>query len=178
MSAVQQDKYWLVEFRILQKNYYTFWYTDDIDGFLLDNNGYLKSFPTKEEAIFFAKEEGFCLDTRSVLCISSGILRNINIRRIRCNLYLNYWNILSDVAHSINCQFLGDNRENGTVQYIYEKLFYGCNIFVKQGEEHYRPKWSKKERRWIAKVIKNGFKILAKGLNLNCNFARGESGFF
>lgn len=177
MNEVQQKNYWLVKFKILQKEYYTFWYEDDIDGFLLDQNGLLKSYPTKEEAVYFAKAEGFCLNTKAVLCISSGILRNIKKRKIRCNLFLNHWNTLSDVAHSIHCQFIGDDRENETVQHIYEKLFYGCNVLVKKGEEHYRPVWSKKERRWIAKVMKDGFRILAKGLNLNCNFTRGESRF-
>ena len=138
MSEELQKKYYLIKFRILQEEYYTFWYTDDIDGFLLDTDE---------------------------LLISSAILKRINIRKINCNLFLNYWNIFSDMAHSINCQFVGDNRDKEIIQHIYEKLFYGCNILVKGDEEHYRPKWSKKERRWIAKVMKNGFKILSKGLN-------------
>ena len=163
MSEELQKKYYLIKFRILQEEYYTFWYTDDIDGFLLDINGILKSFPTKEEAIDFTEKQGFLLDTDELL-ISSAILKRINIRKINCNLFLNYWNIFSDMAHSINCQFVGDNRDKEIIQHIYEKLFYGCNILVKEDEEHYRPKWSKKERRWIAKVMKNGFKILSKGL--------------
>lgn len=132
-----QENYYLVKFKILQEEYYTFWYSDDVDGFMLDTDEFI---------------------------ISSAILRRINIRKINCNLFLDYWNIFSDIAHSLNYQFLGDCRENETISHIYEKLFYGCNILVKEDEEHYRPKWSKKERRWIKKVMLNGFKILSKGL--------------
>ena len=57
MSEELQKKYYLIKFRILQEEYYTFWYTDDIDGFLLDINGILKSFPTKEEAIDFTEKQ-------------------------------------------------------------------------------------------------------------------------
>ncbi|MDE7206203.1 MAG: hypothetical protein K2N90_03425 [Lachnospiraceae bacterium] len=162
MIEKMQEKYYLIKFKILENEYYTFWYTDDVDGFLMEHRGTLKSFPTKEEAIIFAEEKGFELDTDELI-ISSAILRRMNIRKIRCNLFLNCWNTLSDVAHSMNCQFLGDNRE-GIVQDIYVKLFYGCNILVKEDEEHYHPKWSKKERRWIAKVMRNGFKILSEGI--------------
>lgn len=157
------EKYYLIHFRILQEDYYTFWYTDDKDGFLLDTDGMLKFCSTKEEAAAFAEREGFLLDTDALL-VSSAILRRIHIRKIKCSLFLNYWNIFSDVAHSINGSFLGDNYEIEGIKHIYDKLFYGCNILVKEDEEHYRPKWSKKERRWIAKVLRNGFQILSKGL--------------
>jgi len=163
MSEELRENYYLVKFKILEKVYYTFWYTDNIDGFLLDIDGMIMSFPTKEEAIGFAKEKGFLLDTEEVL-ISSEILRKINGTKIDCNLFLNYWNIFSDAAHSINCQFIGDSRK-GIIQHIYTKLFYGCNILVKEKEEHYKPKWNKEERRWIIRVIKDGFRILSKGLN-------------
>lgn len=163
MNENLREKYYLVQFKILQKEYDTFWYTDDEDGFMLETDNILKSFPTKEEAVAFADKEGFILDTEAFL-VSTSILKDMNIRKINCKLYLSYWNIFSDVAHSINGQFLGDSR-NSVIRHIYEKLFYGCNILVKKDEEHYIPKWSKSERRWIARVIKNGFQILSKGLN-------------
>ena len=96
--------------------------------------------------------------------LSSAILRKKNIRKINCSLFLNYWNLFSDIAHSINCKFIGDSREEH-IRHIYEKLFYGCNILLKENEEPYRPKWSKKEKCLIASVMKNGFKILSKGLH-------------
>ncbi len=166
MSKELRENYYLVKFKILEKVYYTFWYTDNIDGFLLDIDGMIMSFPTKEEAIGFAKEKGFLLNREETeYLISPEYFRKIeHFRKIDCGQFLNYLNIFSDVAHSINCQFIGDSRK-GIIQHIYTKLFYGCNILVKEKEEHYKPKWNKEERRWIIRVIKDGFRILSKGLN-------------
>lgn len=59
-----QRTYDLVRFQIIREKceeYYTIWYTDDIDGFLTGQDGKLKSFPTKREAEAFAKEKGLWL---------------------------------------------------------------------------------------------------------------------
>ena len=137
-----------------------------MDGFLLDANGTPISFPTKGEAAAFAQKKGLSLDADEFL-LSSSILRRIYARKINCNQFLNYWNIFSDMAHSINCPFIGDSRDREVIQQIYEKLFYGCNVLAKENQERYRPKWSRKERRWIAKVMRDGFQVLSKGLNAN-----------
>lgn len=158
------EKYYLIIFRIYWQEYYTFWYTDDKDGFMFDESGLIRSFPTKEQAVTFSKEKGFEFDTDEPLIISTEILKNINIRKIKCNRFLNYWNTFQDAAYSINCPYLGDDRKRYVIQHTYEKLFYGCNIFLEKGVAPYRPKWSRKERRWIAKVMRNGFEIAAKGL--------------
>lgn len=169
MSEEIHERYGLVQFKFIQdqcEEYDTFWYTDDIDGFVLDQDGKLKSFSTKKKAFAFAKEKGFSLYAgTSEYLIAPSIYRKKNLRKIDCERYLNYWNIFSDAAHSTNCQFLGDNRDKEIIQRIYEKLFYGCNLLVREDEEHYVPKWSKKERRWIAKVMKDGIQILADGLH-------------
>ena len=158
-----QQTYYLVHFQLFKNNYYTFWYTDEFDGFLLDDRGMLQSFPTKDAAVLFAEEEGFLLDTDE-LFLSSAILRNINCRNLDCNLVLNHWNTFSDIAHSIHAVFIGDNSDNEMIQQIYEKLFYGCNLLLKENEQPYRPVWNLTERRWIARVMRDGLKILAKGL--------------
>lgn len=64
MSEELQKQYYLIRFKILQETYYAIWYTDDIDGFLLDKDGMLRSFPTKEEAMAFAREEGLLINTK------------------------------------------------------------------------------------------------------------------
>lgn len=48
------EKYYLVLFKIFQQEYYTFWYTDDKDGFMIDESGLIRSFPTKELAVAFS----------------------------------------------------------------------------------------------------------------------------
>ena len=59
MNEKLREKYYLVQFKILQKEYDTFWYTDDVDGFMMDTDNTLKSFPTKEQAV--------ALDRKSVV---------------------------------------------------------------------------------------------------------------
>ena len=168
MSEKISRTYDLIRFQIIREKceeYYTIWYTDDLDGFLTGQDGKLKSFPTKREAEAFAKAEGLWLREGIVTyLIAASIYRKTNLGKFDCVLYLDHWNIFSDAAHSINCQFIGDSRK-GIIQHIYTKLFYGCNILVKEKEEHYKPKWNKEERRWIIRVIKDGFRILSKGLN-------------
>lgn len=171
MSEGMQRTYDLVRFQIIREKceeYYTMWYTDDIDGFLTKQDGKLKSFSTKREAEAFAKEEGLWLREGIVTyLIAASIYRKKNLGKFDCALYLDHWNIFSDAAYSLNRRFLGDNREKAVIQRIYEKLFYGCNLLVGEHEKHYVPKWSKKERRWFAKVMEDGFRILSQGLNRN-----------
>ena len=114
MGEKVQETYYLVTFRISEKEYYTFWYSDDIDGFLLDRNRKLRFFPEKEEALAFAKEKGFLLNREETeYLISPEYFRKIeHFRKIDCGQFLNYWNIFSDVAHSINCPFAGDSRDS------------------------------------------------------------------
>ena len=95
MSEKTDRTYELVRFQIIREKceeYYTIWYTDDVDGFMMDTDNTLKSFPTKEQAVAFADKEGFMLDTEAFL-VSTSILKDMNIREINCKLYLNYVNI-------------------------------------------------------------------------------------
>lgn len=175
ISEKTDRTYELVRFQIIREKceeYYTIWYTDDVDGFLTGQDGKLKSFPTKKEAEAFANEEGLLLQEGVVsYLIAASIYRKKNLGKFGCVLYLDHWNIFSDAAHSLNCRFLGDSRKKTVIQRIYEKLFYGCNLLVGEEERHYVPKWSKKERRWFAKVMEDGFQILSHGLR-NCRKRR------
>ena len=54
------------------------------DGFLLDKDGMLRSFPTKEETMAFAREEGLLINTKEdEFLLSSAILKFI-IRKFKC----------------------------------------------------------------------------------------------
>ena len=66
MSEELQKQYYLIRFKVLQETCYAIWYTDDIDGFLLDKDGMLRSFPTKEETMAFAREEGLLINTKKM----------------------------------------------------------------------------------------------------------------
>lgn len=157
-------EFYIVKFIIEQKEYYTFWYTDDTDGFLLESNDKLKSFTSEKEAKYFVENNGFKLDDEIIL-VSSDILNRLKTEEIDCNLILTYWNIMSDLAQSVHSQFLGDSRDN-VIQSIYNKLFYGCNLpaLKKEGED-FLPEWNENETKWIAKIIDNGFNLISKAIN-------------
>ena len=134
MSEKISRTYDLIRFQIIREKceeYYTIWYTDDLDGFLTGQDGKLKSFPTKREAEAFAKAEGLWLREGIVTyLIAASIYRKKNLGKFDCVLYLDHWNIFSDAAHSLNRRFLGDNREQAVIQRIYEKLFFETAVIM------------------------------------------------
>ena len=73
LNKIIPKELYIIEFNIKQREYYTFWYTDDTDGFLLENNEKLKSFASEKEAKRFAEDNKFKLD-KEILLISSDIL--------------------------------------------------------------------------------------------------------
>lgn len=164
LNRIIPKELYIIKFKIKQEEYYTFWYTDDVDGFLLESNEKLKSFASEKEAKRFAEDNKFKLDNE-ILLISSDILISLKMEELDCNLVLTYWNIMSDMAQSVHGKFLGDS-EDDEVQSIYNKLFYGCNLpALKKDGEDFSPKWNGYEKNWIVKVIENGFELLLKALN-------------
>ena len=154
----------LVEFDVNGNEYYAFWYTGDVDGFLLNGNKKIRCYKTENKAKLFAKREGYRLDDEITL-ISTDIFQALKMGKIDCNLVLTYWNLLSDAAHSVNCQFWGDDQDEDT-QNIYKKLFYGCNLpAMKMNGEDYFPDWNEEERKRIVEIFENGFKNLWGALN-------------
>lgn len=156
-------KLYLVKFQFRKKECYALWYTDDVDGFLLDDNGKIRSFASEEKARIFGKREGYYLDDE-IVSISSDILLSFGREEIDCNLILTYWNIFSDLARSVNCKFLGDNSD-GDVEGIYQKLFYGCNLpAIRKDGEIFSLEWNESEKRRLAEILDNGFKILSDAI--------------
>lgn len=156
-------KLYLVKFQFSKKECYALWYTDDVDGFLLDDNGKIRSFASEEETRLFANREGYYLDDEIAL-ISSDTLLSFGREEIDCNVILTYWNIFSDLARSVNCKFLGDNSD-GDVEGIYQKLFYGCNLpAIRKDRETFVPEWNESERKRLAEILANGFRILSDAI--------------
>lgn len=157
-------KLYLIEFKLYQETYYCFWYTDELDGFLLDDDYKIKSFSSQTEARLFAESAGFKLN-EEVLSLSTDILSLSDADSIDCDLVLTCWNLFSDAARSVNCPFSGDSREDD-IQRIYNKLFCGCNLpAVKNDGEVFSPAWEETEKHRILAVLENGFKMIAKVLH-------------
>lgn len=163
LSKMSVKEFYLIEFKINHLSYYTFWYTDDVDGFLLAGKDRIKTFKNFEEAKCFADEYDFKLNDEAIV-ISYDDIKKANLQAIDCNSILTFWNIITDIAQSVKCQFIGDRKEDEITD-VYSKLFYGCNLpAVKQEGEEFMPQWNEEEKTLIEKVIENGYQILTSVL--------------
>lgn len=61
LKKAVNTKLYLVKFHFSKKECYALWYTDDVDGFLLDDNGKIRSFVSEEETRLFANRKGYHL---------------------------------------------------------------------------------------------------------------------
>ena len=159
-------EFYPLKFKVNQTEYCTLWYTDEIDGFLQDENKKIKFFANVGEAKAFTESKGYSIDSE-VLQITDDILKKLDMQILDCNVIITCWNILSDMAKSIDCDFLGDSKSE-EIQNIYDKLFYGCNLpSLKKSGEDFLPKWADDEKNLIKKVLKNGFEVLQRALKLS-----------
>ncbi|MBQ7232479.1 MAG: hypothetical protein IJX07_04545 [Bacillales bacterium] len=157
--------YFIVEFILENQSFYTIWYNDKLDGFLTFQN---KSFRNKIMT-FYNQNSLLQYLTRNQMKLATHRVTVINCDMVQlyktnfdCNLLLDFWNIITDVACSIKVDFLGDHRED-SITNIYNKLFYGCNLPALRGNgELYFPEWSVSEIAILHEIVSNGLMILQK----------------
>lgn len=164
MNQFKAEQYDIVLFILDQIKYYTLWYLDDKDGFILnDEETGIMIFKNESAARLFACQNLLPLaDDVTLFFIEESKLYDFS--KMDCSYILDFWNIVTDIAGSLGLQFLGDEK-NKNVNLIYKKLFYGCNLPSIKGEEpDYHPVWSQSERTVMARIVKDGMKILREQL--------------
>lgn len=153
-----------IVFIFREKRYFTLWYTSDVDGFILnEKKNKIKTFDNKAELDVYISENGYNLNNvmTEIQCDNQNIL---NKSDINCNSILTFWNIVSDIANSLNVYFIG-NCNYEKITSIYNKLFYGCNLpAIRKGGDEYIPDWTQKEIETLGVVIENCLNILLKYL--------------
>lgn len=102
-------EFYPINFKVNQTEYCTLWYTDEIDGFLQDEDKKIKFFANVGEAKAFTESKGYSIDSE-VLQITDDIFKKLDVQILDCNVILTCWNILSDMAKTIDCDFLGDSK--------------------------------------------------------------------
>lgn len=155
--------YHILPFRLADQDLYLIWIFDKIDKVYLNKKGRIPTFKSKKAIKAYAKKKGLPKLTKEdyVLHDMDQILAWIKKpkRTIHCNNYLSVWNLLTDVAYSLNRPFKGDQKKK-TINKIYDKLFFGSNLpSVTPEGKKYRPTWSKKEKRILAKIMKAGIQL-------------------
>jgi hypothetical protein len=79
-----------------------------------------------------------------------------------CAQLLNVWNLLADIARSVNASL--DDR-GPEADKCYDKLFYGNNLpSITPPGEHYSPYFDDREQRVISEILDRGRVILASRL--------------
>lgn len=152
--------YYIVGFRIYEEMRYCVWYTDNDDGFLV-NDGRLLWYPSEPQmrlycmlcGITASEEEAYVYDLDWLSSWCSGSESEFN-----CRVLLSYWNIISDALHSLDIPFLGDSEQ---MTGVYEKLYHSCNLEQKRKPEN-TAEWSQEEMYSIVEVLEEFVEIFGE----------------
>ena len=153
--------YYIVHFIFQTASFYCIWYTEDTDG-LITEEGKLKYCSQLSELYYYCNENKINLNEEITEYNLNNLFKWVldNTTEIDCNYMLDTWNIISDIAHSLNERFYGDNND---VTDIYAKLFYGSNLpCINTGGEEYIPVWNAQELEKLNKVFRSGISILSE----------------
>lgn len=157
-------KYFTFVFIIKNTKHYSIWYSDEDDGFIIESSK-IKTFCNMDEMKCYARDNNYELETEYTemqfdTAINIATKKNIENEDINCKYLLDFWNIVSDIANSVGDVFIGDTRE-GTINSIYNKLFYGNNLeAIKKNGEDFIPTWNKYEKNELLNVTNDGIRIL------------------
>lgn len=164
-SSMKKDNY-IVEFLILQKSYFCVWHSDDKDVFWAENSQ-IQYFENPAEAEKLCKKNGAAVQSDDIAKYNVDKLKDAleqDLSEIDCNFFIDFWNIMSDAAYSVDEVFYGDSKELNS---IYQKMFYGLNLpSINKSGKRYTPIFSEDEQTEIVKVFKEGIRILEKQFRL------------
>ncbi|MDO3412230.1 hypothetical protein QWJ34_20875 [Saccharibacillus sp. CPCC 101409] len=158
--------YFPVGFHIDGRLHWCIWYMDDKDGFLVEG-GRLKQMESEEALGTYFRSNGWAYKDRDICMVWADQLREEfkriqETRTVDCACFLNFWNMVGDIAHTLTFDFYGDKDE---VTPTYDKVFYGTNPEVLRGDgEWYTPAWDDEELEELEDVFRDGLKVLRAGL--------------
>jgi hypothetical protein len=161
---MSERSYYICQFRLNKKARFVIWFSSGRDGLLLDNSGKIVALGTLSLARAHARKKGITIQPEPVPvydfdAISSWCSKPLP-SQIDCVLFLNAWNMLSDVAASIGDNSIFAVADKG-LKKIYEKLFFGNNLPAVTPEgKSYVPEWSAAEADKIARVFRAGLQDL------------------
>ena len=134
------------------------WFSDDHDGLEQASSGTVLTFPTSDAALAYARQRGLQVEPDPPALFDFDAIARWCERpsplTIRCDDFLNAWNLLGDLRPEADSIFRAADRR-GTP--IYDKLFFGCNLpsITPKGEQ-YAPTWSDLEVQELARVLRLG----------------------
>ena len=161
-------EYYSLIFIIKKKEYFCIWYSDEKDGFIKESNQII-FFDNNEQLNEYATSKNINIEKGiTILNIDNATnWLSLDQKNIDCKYFLDFWNIITDLANSVGIEFHG-NSDKAIVNEIYNKLFYGNNIPVVKGDgEEFIPDWSTEEMNELSDIITDGIALIKKCLYIN-----------
>lgn len=119
----------------------------------------------RELGIQVADQEPTPVDLDKVFRVLAALRPNRRSSLRTCQLLLDGWNTLEDMAHSVDVPLpKASVDEPESLRMAYEKLFYGNNLpSVTPEEESYNPLFSSEERREMRNYLRRLWQAIIKG---------------
>ena len=155
-----ESDFYTVVFIINQHEFYTIWICDK-EIFVTDF-GKILLFKNEADVRKYAIEHNLPLsDEECTVYNVDGVNQWVlsGNSSVDCDKILNFWNIVQDVARTVDTKFLGD-KQTSKIDRIYNMLFYGTNILADEDDELYIPEWSEVQLELLRKIILDGVRIL------------------
>ncbi len=154
-------EYYIYWYRLNRKDAYLIFYYDEIDGFVIDENGFVINFDEVSDVIDYSKRNHIKVDVENPnlldLDIVQNWMNNSDNKIENYNPFLEAWNLFEDISISINENF---DKEKEVTNNLYNRIFWGCNIPTVTPEgESFTPTWTKKELKIIRKTLNFGFQM-------------------
>jgi hypothetical protein len=154
-------EYW---FRLNRKDYCLIWYSNAIDGVIINQTAHIPIFKDHSSLLQYSTGTGIQLKDEFLLSPSTNLdvvkkwLENPRKTRVPCQELLSAWNLFTDVANSVGDKKYDNNRKQ--TKKIYSKLFWGSNLSaVTPSDKHYVPIWKKVEIVIIRETLEYGLKL-------------------
>ncbi len=156
-------EYCKVIFETEEKDYFCVWFSDINSGFLKEQD-HVACF--RDEDVFdkFTAAKGIKIKETMIFDLSSLLSFALgNGDEIDASMLLNFWNICSDLAFTLNLSFLGDD-DNETLSEIYDTLFF-IQTADDDEEDSEDTSLTEDDLSDLREVIADGCKMIVANLN-------------
>jgi len=153
----------LLDFKF--RRLYILWISDDIDGVVVDNQRKIIAFKDKAQLLKFVEKKAISLKEG----ITAYYINNLQQwvlepdRNIDYEVFLNFWNLCTDISYSVGIDFMGDVRDE-LINNLYNKLFDASETFI---SEEPNPTFNEVEISKLSEIIQNGLALLIDNLSVN-----------
>jgi len=153
----------LLDFKF--RRLYILWISDDIDGVVVDNQRKIIAFKDKAQLLKFVEKKAISLKEG----ITAYYINNLQQwvlepdRNIDYEVFLNFWNLCTDISYSVGIDFMGDVRDE-LINNLYNKLFDASGTFI---SEEPNPTFNEVEISKLSEIIQNGLALLIDNLSVN-----------